>query len=162
MGTAPQQQPIVRLDKSRDFATVHGDRPPGDPHLNVGFYQNGLPYNYEEKLIADHPEVERDPKKKELAEKLLKRAAKQAKNKVATAENSGDPLNLNDPKAPVNLSAWARGEQDVVWQEVTNAIARRFAVRVGNKRDALELLLEEKIVAKNDLSDEHLKLLDID
>jgi hypothetical protein len=158
----PQQPPKVRLDKSRTFSTVHGDRPAGDPHANVSYYQDGLPYGGDEVLVSDHPEVQADPKKKELAERLLKRATKQAKNKVSTMANSGGPVSVATEEGGVNLSAWARGEQDVVWQELVNAISARFSVRVGGKHAALELLLEEQVVTFDDLSVEHKSIIEPD
>jgi hypothetical protein len=154
MAAAPQQA-IVRLDRSRDYSTVHGDRLVGDPHYNVHFYQHGLPYGPDERLLFDHAEVQGDPKKKALAEKLIKRAAKKGPSTLA---DSGGPTT----EGPVNLVAWAMGEQDVVWQDVTNAIARRFSVRVANKTDALELLMSEHVVAKDQLSDEFAKLFEDD
>jgi len=150
---AAPQQPVVRLDRSMEFSTIHGDRLVGDPHHNVFFYQRGLPYGPDEVLLHDHPEVEGDPKKKALAERLLKQAAKRGPSTMANSP-------AEKGKSEVNLTAWAMGEQDVVWQEVTNAIARRFSVRVNNKTDALELLMAERIVTRDQLSEEHLKLFE--
>lgn len=157
----PQQPPKVRLDKSRAFSTVHGDRPTGDPHAAVFYYQNELPYGADEVLLPDHPEVQGNPKLKDMAERLLKRAAKAAKGKPSTLANSGGAATPGD-EGGINLSAWARGEQDVVWQELVNAISARFSVRVGGKLAALELLLEEQVVTFDDLSVEHKSIIEPD
>lgn len=168
---APPDVPVVRMDKSSDYATVHGERAPGSVHAAVHFYQNNLPFDAQGFLIHDHDDFElKSPKPskhalmiRERAEKLMARAAKRSKPKVegeeAIADGDGEEQNEDD-KGPANLEAWARGEARVPWNEVTQAIARRFSKRVSNKRDAIELMLVERIVAKGDLSDEHRKLVD--
>ena len=160
----PQQQEtkaIVRLDRSRDYATVHGDRRPGDPHHQVHFYQYGLPFDAHGILIDDHPEVTGDPKKTAAAEKLMKRAAK-----VRIEEPVGDATDEildgegEDGDEPVlNLEMWARGEQKWPWQKVSDAIAGRFAKRVTDKRGAVELLIEERVVSAGALSPDLRKLV---
>lgn len=147
----PQQPVIVRLDRSREYSTIHGDCPPGDPHHRVSFYQQGLPYGPDEVLLHEHAEVQTDPVKKERAERLMKRAAK-------TRKAGGDPANPSEKEA-INLASWARGEQELTWQEVTNAIAQRFSKRVKDKIGALECLIEERVVAFGDLSAAHAQLL---
>ena len=73
----------------------------------------------------------------------------------------GEPLAPGE-EGGVNLSAWARGEQDVPWQELVGAIGQRFSVRVGSKFNALELLIEERIVTFEDLSPEHKAIIEPD
>lgn len=158
----PQQETksIVRLDKSRDHATVHGERSPGDPHHAVHFYQYGLPFNAHGILIDDHPEIEADPRKKAAMEKLMKKAAK-----VKQEAPGDDALDLldgdedSDDKPELNLEMWARGEQKWRWQEVSDAIAARFSKRVSDKKGAIEVLLEERIIPIGALSAEHKKLV---
>jgi hypothetical protein len=161
--------PQVRMDKSRTFATVHGDRLAGDTHQNVHFYQDGLPFDAKGMLVADHPEVVSNDKLMALVERKMKKAQKAAPVENLTApagdgdddevdgdSDDGDKAGADEP---INLSSWARGEQKLEWQLVTNAIGQRFSVRVGSKLHAIELLLKEGIVTKGDLSREHQKLV---
>ena len=161
--------PQVRMDKSRDFATVHGERLAGDPHVGVHFYQDGLPFDSSGILVADHIDLTAQTP---LAEKLRKRVARKLEKaaQVRPARESDPSASADDDEddetrvekdeeddeddrpQPANLEAWARGEVDVPWQEVTQAIAKRFSKRVSNKRDALELLIEERVVAVGALS----------
>lgn len=166
---APPEVPAVRMDKSRDFATVHGERIPGSVHAAVHFYQNNLPFDSQGMLIHDHADFELGALKpsahalmiRARAEKLMQKAAKRAKPAGEGGEVApdGDGEEEGD-KPPANLGQWARGEARVPWPEVTQAIARRFFKRVSNKRDAIELLVVERVVAKGELSDEHRKLIE--
>lgn len=163
-----QQAPTVRMDRSRDFATCHGERTPDSVHATLHFIQNGLPFDSEGILITDHaffePMKDKPSKNalllRERADKLVEKALKSAQPRV-----EGEPATEGDADdgksdGPANLEAWARGEARVPWQEVSQAIARRFGRRVANKRDAIDLLLEERVVAKAHLSEEHRKLVD--
>lgn len=160
--------PVVRMDRSRDFGTVTGERTPDSVHATLHFIQNGLPFDSEGMLIHDHVFFEADKEKpsknalllRDRAEKLIQKAIKNARPRV-----EGEPVpegeeEEEEQKGPANLEEWARGEARVPWQEVTQAIARRFGKRVANKTDAITLLLEERVVAKANLSEEHRKLVD--
>jgi hypothetical protein len=153
-------QPVVRMDKSKDYSTVHGERLPNDRHAKVFYYQDGLPFSADEKLIVDHPDITEDTtgRLKERVAHLQKQAIKRqttAPGDGATDDNDDD---RDEAPAEVNLSAWAQGEK-FPWQSVSNAIARRFARRVNNKRDAIELLIEEHVVSVDKLSADFKKLL---
>ena len=158
--TAPQ----VRMDRSREYSTVHGERPTGDRHANVHYYQDKLPFDSRGVLLPDHPDVQEDEALKKRADKLVKAAAK-AKSKAPGDSADADEQKVDgevEEGSPVNLEVWARGEGDWPWLEVTQAIARRYSRRVSNKRDALELLVSENVIAPPDLSAAHKKLLDAD
>lgn len=167
------ETPQVRMDKSRTFSTIHGDRLDGDAHQFVHFYQDGLPFDAKGILIPDHPDVLKDPKLQALAERKMEKAAKSkpvarkpeadglAGDDVDETEDGdvdGDDDGAGDDD-PINLTDWAQGKQKLEWQLVTNAIAQRFHVRVGSKTHAIELLLKEGVVSKGDLSGEHAKLV---
>lgn len=154
--------PQVRMDKSSDYTTVHGERMVGDPHHSVHYFQDRLPYDARGFLIPDHPDILGDENLKKRAEKLLKAASKQKRAAPGDAAVAGEEAEGDGDDKPVNLEVWARGEDDWPWQQVTNAIARKFARRVSNKRDALELLVTEKVIAPGDLSVANKKLLDAD
>lgn len=153
------------MDRSRTFSTVHGERLPGDPHVGVAFYQGGLPFRPDGTLFENHPEITGDPEKLAKVERLKAKAAKfveKARAKPAPDDEDDEDDDGEEDAAeqePINLSMWARGEQQLEWQVVTNAIAQRFHVRVKDKRDALERLIQEHVVAPGDLSPKHQKLI---
>lgn len=160
--------PQVRMDKSREHSTIHGERTPDDPHAGVHFYQDGLPFDAQGILCADHRDLQGDSKQavklREIVERKMKKASKS--QKIVDGEAPAAPADDDDePEAPeaddnepVNLEAWARGEQKVAWNDVSQAIARRFKRRVTGKLDAIEFLIEQKVIAKGALSAEHAKL----
>lgn len=156
------------MDRSRDYATVHGERLAGDRHAKVFFYQDGLPFDSQGELLADHPDITEDPKKAAKVERLQARAAKLLEKARGDRDEDDDEDDEDKEKSseddgveddPINLADWARGTQKLQWQLVTNAIAQRFAVRVSDKRGALELLVAERVVSKGELSREHQRLL---
>jgi hypothetical protein len=148
--------PKVRMDRSRDFSTVHGERPAGDRHATVHFYQDKLPFDAAGFLIADHPDITENPELIALVERKLKKAAKQ---KIDAPGDEHDADSDDADNDTVNLEAWARGEQRVQWQDVSNAIAKRFTKRVVSKQAAIEFLIDEKVVSYENLSPEHQKLV---
>lgn len=160
--------PMVRMDRSRDFATVTGERTPNTEHHALHFIQNGLPFDSEGMLIHDHAFFEASkefPSKnakmlRDRAEKLIQKAIKNARPHVEGEPPPEGEEDEDKQDGPANLEQWARGEARVPWNEVTQAIANRFKKRVSNKRDAIDLLLEERVVAKADLSEEHRKLVE--
>lgn len=166
--------PKVRMDRSRAFATVHGDRAPGDRHAAVFFYQDGIPADAGGFFIFDHPDLlkpgaDADKARKAAERKIKKALAQQAKEparKVVSkvVDDDDDAGDAGDASAdaddddedddllePINLEAWLRGEQDVEWQEVTQEIARRYKVRKSNIADAVEFLVKEGVVPKAQL-----------
>lgn len=169
----PKVKPIVvHMDRSRDYATVHGDRMPNDPHLNVHFYQNGLPFNAAGILVQDHPEILNDEKKQAKVARLIKKAEML---RAAAPGNDADDEDRDDDDrdedededrenepAPINLVKWAAGEQKVQWQQVSDAVTRKLSKRPVSKRDALEMLIEQRVVAKGALSQEHRRIVDSD
>jgi len=171
----------IRMDKSRDFSTVHGERPPGDPEAGVEFYQDGLPFNSRGFLVEDHVTLVAETREGEkLRKKVARRLEKLANAKPARVvdaasadddidEDDEDREDLDDDEdnddeddgpVPINLESWAKGEEEVPWQEVTQAIARRFSKRVANKRDALELLIAERVIGVGSLSPKNRKALE--
>lgn len=159
----PQQETkaIVRLDRSRDHSTIHGERRPDDLHYNVYFYQYGLPFDAHGILIDNHPEIEADPRKKAAMEKLMKKATKVKVTAPGDAALDAllDGEEESDDTPDLNLEMWARGEQKWPWQQVSDAIAARFSKRVTDKKGAVEVLIEERIVSIGALSVELRKLV---
>lgn len=151
----------VRMDKSKPYATVHGERPPGDPHALVHFMQEGLPYDAQGLLLIN---VVTDPALKKRAEAKLAKANKQATKAAAPAaddpapgdDDADDEGNDNsggqqETSGDVNLESWLRGEANYQWFKITGAIKQRFAKSVTNTADAvLFLVREEKIISPAD------------
>jgi hypothetical protein len=164
--------PKVTLDRSRDHATVHGERGPDDRHHGVRFFQEGLPFNGEGVLIHDHPDIASDPKLQKLVERKLKKAAAmeaRAAQPKADSDDDDDETGEGDDLGgtagdkelpPVDLRLWVMGQQDVVWNDVSQAIAHRFKVRVGSKKHAVELLVAEGVVQPQMVAKDFQKYLD--
>lgn len=164
----PPSPPQIKMDRSRDYSTVHGDRGPGDPHRHVHFYQNGLPFNAQGILVIDHPEMtEESPegeKRRAAAEKLIRRAMKhQAKaepddaDRADVTDDDGDED--DDNGGIVNLEEWITGRQQYPWAEVGNAIAARYSKRVVSQPEAVVFLVEEKLVPANQVAKRFQKFL---
>lgn len=167
---APRKPPVVRMNKSLDYATVHGDMVPGDPDMLVRFVQDGLPFDANGKLLLNHHSIQGDERLQKKVEKLLLQAMKrQAANPGDADPEDRDEIEENlddtfaddddDDKRPLELAAWAAGTEQYPWQDITNAIASRYAKRVMNKKGALELLIEERVVSAGALSKAHRRLL---
>lgn len=152
----------VRMDKSRYFSTVHGDRGPDDPHAKVNFYQDGLPFDAQGLLLVEAIPAD-DKAALAKADKLIKKASK---NTVKTPpppdgevtdetggadDDDGDQSGGNPDD--VNLEAWLRGEQKYPWFAVTKAIRTRFAKNITKTEDAVAFLVNEQgIVAKENVA----------
>lgn len=147
--------PVIRMDRTRVYSTAHGERGPGDPWAQVHFMQNGLPFDAAGNLIHDHFSIKESPTLVKRVEKLAKEAMKRKQISPGDddADEDGEPQSDEDDDAPaLNLEAWARGEQDVLWQRVSDALTRRCGRRFTNKRDALEYMIAEGMVAMAGLS----------
>ena len=181
---APSQ---LQLNRGREYSTIHGDRPVGDLHANVHFYQDGLPFDAQGNVVADHPDVTADtPAAKKLREVLDRKLKKLNKGKrvagpdVTAAGAEGQPSSDDDHpiageaalsdadeddeaeddlEAPIDLRKWLTGEQSVVWNDISQAIALKYKKRVGNKKDAVEFLMEQGICNPNVLAPEFKKLI---
>lgn len=160
--------PKVRMDRSRAYATVHGERGPADRYAAVQFIQDGLPFDAQGFCIIDHPDIQKpgpegDKLRATLERKLKKAAALKAKERprpTAPAEGDDDDEATasadedegdDDELEPINLEAWLRGEQDVEWQEVTQEVARRYKKRIAKIEDAVDFLVSEGVVPKAQL-----------
>lgn len=88
----------VRMDRGRDYSTVHGERASDDPFANTHFVQDGLPFDAEGFLLLEHPDYEADKgdrcsdKAAELRAKAHKKIRiaekKEAKRKAEEAEQA--------------------------------------------------------------------------
>jgi hypothetical protein len=176
---APEMAPPrVRMDRSRTFSTIHGDRPPGDPHHGVAYRQDGIPCDGEGYFLFDHPDMKKPGKDgdhaRKMAQKHIARALKAEASKpkrvappprddsdefdtdadgrpIHSAEADDDEED-DDLLPPVNLSEWLRGGQEVVWTDVGQEIARAYKKRIASIKDAVAFLVnDEKLVPKDQL-----------
>ncbi len=166
---APPAPPRVRMDRSRSFSTVHGDRVPGDPHCGVMYYQDGIPCDAEGYFIFDHPDMQaKGPvgdKRRKMAEKHIKRAmAAAAKVRVKppkavdeddedgeATDTEAEDDDEEDLLPAVNLGEWLRGRQEVEWNDVSQEIARTYKKRIAKIEDAVAFLVKEGVCPRNEL-----------
>lgn len=170
----------VRMDRSKYFSTVHGEREPGDPHALVHFYQDGLPFDSQGFLLPEHPD---SVKLQAVVDRKLKKAAKLAggnrdvpdvTDPAYTAGAAAQPVpppdeDEDDDAEPtvddINIEAWLRGEANYEWFAVTSAIHKRYAKRVSKQVDAVDFLVnnpDTKVVAYTELRPAFKKLLQPD
>ncbi len=166
--------PKLRMDRSKPFSTVHGERVPGDPHQNTHFFQDNMPFDAAGLLIYDAID---DPKIKAIADRKLKKAPAAKTGESRSAEGDGDDGDDDhetdndadgDKKPPasvspddVNLEAWLRGEQAYPWFSITKAVRERHNANISKASDMVEFLIRDlKIIPQDQVSDElraHLK-----
>lgn len=158
--------PRLRMDKSKVFSTVHGERTPGDFHAGIFFYQDGLPFDsqgfYVEGKLDDSNDA--DGKLRELVDRRLRKLVNKQTPADADAEREEQLTAASAPSGrggadEVNLEGWARGEDQYIFAEIRAAIKKRLGMHVKDTKNALEVLYDEKIVAETDLSDNHFQIL---
>lgn len=159
--------PQLRLDRSRHYSTVHGERSPDDPIAGVHFFQDGLPFDAQEVFVDGFLDDANDKggKARALVERRLRKLQGQATVADAEAEEiAGDPPLPGQKKEDgndLNLVAWARGDAQYLFALVRDAIANRYSQKVKDQRGAVECLLDEKVVTEADLSPTFKQLLGI-
>ncbi len=162
MSNAPRA--LLRMDRSRYYSTVHGEREQQDPHARAVYMQDGLSFDGEGFLIAELvPE-----NKKAAVEARLKKLSHAEKKHAspATAADDGDfgPTG-QDSQQPgetaggVNLESWLRGEERYPWFQVAGAIRARFNRNVNNQTDAVIFLAQEGLVPPDQMAENFQKLL---
>ena len=151
----------LRLDRSRPFAQIRGQRSPGDPHQLVHFQQDGIHFD-SQGLHLDH--LIGTDELRSLVEKRLKRQAKSAPKKADAGEgDNGDPEDdaSGSPGGDdVNIDAWLRGEAKYPWFAITKTVRERYKSNKTTQVDVVDFLVnEQKIVPISDLAPELAKLL---
>lgn len=157
--------PKLRMDRSKPFSTVHGERMPGDLHQNTHFFQDSMPFDAGGLLIYDAIE---DPKIKAIADRKLKKlpAAKTGESRSADGDSAGDddldPDNDagGDSKPPastspddVNLEAWLRGEATYPWFSITKAVRERHSSNISKQSEMVEFLVRDlKIIPEDQVA----------
>jgi hypothetical protein len=166
---------VIRMDKTRVFSEVHGDRQPGDPHYHVHYFQDTLPFDGAGILVPDDGKnapwlvslesddgkiinVKHHPlytdKMRELVQKRMDRLNK-VKVGVASvvAEEEVEEVEAKSDADEVNFEAWLRGEVDYETFILFPAWAKRSGKKHTKLRDLVDdLVLDEKIVQEEDVS----------
>lgn len=173
--------PVLRLDKTKKFSTVHGERQPDDPHYKVHFWQDDLPFDANGRLIQDdglrQPRNGLDAENKPVVHRPLyddKRAAK-AKGKLdRLTRSSAMPVEETsaeeDPEAAaaeqaaaaeaVNFESWLRGEVEYEPWQLNAAYEKRFSRKAHKVFDmVIELVIDEKIVPEEELTPRFQKMV---
>lgn len=163
----------LKMDKSRPFATVHGDREANDTHVRVSFFQDGLPFDAAGNLVLSV--IENDQKLLDLARrkssKFKSNAQPQEETSVVSAppppqllaDESYDDVDSEGAEAQdpddvsqgdidaINLTEWAKGNIKYSWFKVRDAFRQRYSINVSSANDAIDFLLSEGVVSEGDL-----------
>lgn len=117
---------MARLDKKQPFSTRHGENTNG-----IVYRQGGRYFDCAENEIS------------ELGEPI-----EEARTTIASVDQvpSATPLSMAEHNLVLDLAAWARGEFEYPWFEVTKAIQEQHHAVVQNKRDAVDLLVKDGTV----------------
>jgi hypothetical protein len=176
---------VIKLDRTRrrriynaegksslidDWSECHGDRLPDDPHYHVHFFQDGLPFDAEGKLVPDDGKeggwkgVGADGKPidyrplytQAMRMKVMKKMTKHA-NGLQVSAPADDDLNEDvetreAASDEINLKSWLMGEIDVPFYMIVIAIKKRCSTAVASIPEAVRfLVMEEAVCGKNQL-----------
>lgn len=168
----------IRLDRSKKFSTVHGDRVPGDPHYMVHYWQNDLPFDAAGILVPDDGQTQTrtvDMDGKPVICHPLYNAERRAKvarikERLAKARPVEDPIEVTadsteedrvEASQDVNLESWLRGELNYEPWQLYAAAKVRFSKHYGKLRELVQDLVEdERIVPEDQVAPHLLRLLD--
>ena len=151
MSASPKK---LRMDRSRPFGEIHGDRGPGEKYSLAHFTQDGIFFDASGLHID---ELVEDDKVRALVDRRLKKAAKPAGDAGGSDETDDDPGETKAPgsdSAPddVNLEAWLRGEAKYPWFAITKRVRERYSQNISKQIDMIEFLVEdEKVIPMDQL-----------
>ncbi len=172
----------LRLDRSKKYSEVRGERQPDDPHYGVHFIQDGLPFNAGGDLIADngksgpykglnldgkeiiHQPLYDDAMRAKVKLKL-ERQAKLARGARLAEEPVVDELSEEEEKeaaaAEINFESWLRGEVEYEPFMLYAAAKTRFGSRYTKLCDLIEDLVEDhKLIPIEMLASSRARVLD--
>lgn len=149
----------IHIDRSRDFATIHGERGPDDTHRLAFFKQDKFYFDADGCIILDLvPEELRESveaKIRKMNNGLLPSEVKEPASdddKQAGGTDTDNNSGESDPNAEVNLELWLRGET-YPWFAVAKAIRERYKKAITKAEDAvLFLVIDEKVVPVEELA----------
>ena len=142
----------IELDKSRVHSEVHGEHA-----FNLGFIQDGLPFDKGARLIKElfgRPGFGQ-------AKAIFERKIKALESAFAEAASVSDEDTANkagpteavveDPDADVNLRMWAMGKARYVPMVIYRVIRTRYARHVSTLAEAKAYLVEIKVLAQGEV-----------
>lgn len=158
----------IRLDRSKTFSTVFGDRLPNDPHYRVAFSQDGLPFDHDGELVPDDNKLDGDRWMAKNSEgkdvehqplwtsKMRERLAKKIQRMEQALARPDEPETI-DEESPdeakaaaareVNLEMWLRGEARYEAVLLFAAARERFKKRYDKIGElVVDAVVDEKIV----------------
>jgi hypothetical protein len=137
------------LDRNRAFAEVHGEH-------TARSWQDGFLFDGNDNIMEgemDEAQVKRfaEMKQQAIAVEKAKAAFREIMPGMDDAQVSKlinidnlKPVTPND--ADIDLAAWARGDQQVVFGKVTKLIRETYNIAPANKLQALEILAENGVI----------------
>lgn len=135
--------PVITLDRSREFATVHGE---GITHA---FEQDGLPFNHQGRLVMELVTKDKRP----LVEKKLKRLSKLETSGTKGVEEAD--VSIDDDAgdgSDINFEAWLKDQVKYQQHELFKEARRRFSKTFTNYRDLAEFLVfDENVCSPEDV-----------
>ena len=179
MTTSVPSVQTITLDKTRPYATCHGDRIPDDPMYRVSYWQGGkigkdtvtLPFDSNGELVEDDkkeaPWKSIDAESKPVTyyplwtEKMRKfRDAKFKKLAERAIEEEEIVEDESDPAAAVDLVAWLRGNARYDWPVLVAACKRKHGINFNSKAQMVtDLVIDHALVKEEELSEQYRKML---
>lgn len=173
--TKAKAKPEIKLDRSKRFSTVHGDRTPNDPHYAVHFWQAGLPFDVNGNLVPDDSGKElvtddtfddgRVIRYKHLWNDAMRTLRDRRTARIgklqADAEEAAELQEREDLTSDVNLEAWAKGEVQYLSAVLFNAAKARFGKHYTTQAQLLhDLIYEEELIREEEVPDNMRAMLD--
>jgi hypothetical protein len=148
MSASPKK---LRMDRSRPFGTIHGERTPGDKYALAHFSQDGIFFDAQGLHID---ELVEDDKVRALVDRRLKKSSKPAADGDAGGSDETDtdpaetkPAGSDSAPEDVNLEAWLRGEAKYPWFAITKRVRERYSQNISKQVDMIEfLVMDEKVI----------------
>jgi hypothetical protein len=83
------------------------------------------------------------------ATRAARRSARYGKGEEAAPDSSAPPAQQPPAAGGIDLAMWAMGKQDYLWPHVRSAIRAKYSRVVEKRRDAVHLLVDEKLIPGN-------------
>jgi hypothetical protein len=159
---APSAPPAtLRLDRSRHFSTITGERTPSDPWWGIAYVQDGLPFradgtlaeetedNTPEAPFIEHLEVEGGRVRPIKQHPLWTDEMRALRDRRLKAIQAPKPDRMKENTRPidsgedVNLVSWLKGEADYEPWQIGAAVKARYGVNYQDIRRIVEFLVYE-------------------
>jgi len=157
----------IRLDESRPYSEVRGERAPDDPHYHVAYFQDGLPFNVNKVLVPEdtvrtapwestdvegkkvlHRPLYNDNTRK-IVQRKIELLEKGQSERVVIDEHSDSSMQ-EAASQEVNFSSWLRGEIDYQWWQLKAAAKVRFHKNYTNRSELIfDAVYDERVIPEN-------------